>query len=94
MTISLRVRELAEAKGFINARELADAAGISYQAAYGYWNDTAVNLNRHTLAKLCKALGVHVALLIDDDFVFGGSQVSPESVRARIRRRYPKRPAS
>lgn len=82
MPLKLRVRQMAEAKGYANARELADAAGISYNTAYGYWNDTSVNFNRHALGKICEALGVHVYALIDDDFTFTRPKVSPESVRA------------
>jgi len=82
MALKLRVRQMAEAKGYSNARELADAAGISYNTAYGYWKDTTVNLNRHALAKICEALGVHIYALIDDDFTFTRPKADPESVRA------------
>jgi len=86
MTVKLRVREVAEGRGFTNARELADAAKISYTTAYSYWNDRSENFSRTVLGKICHALGVHVYALVDDDFTFGEARVRPESVRATARR--------
>ena len=70
MAVRLRVREVAEGRGFKNARELADAAGIAYPTAYAYWDDTNENVSKKVMAKLCMALGVHVYALVDDDLTF------------------------
>ena len=76
MPVKLRVREVAEGRGFSNARELADAAKISYTTAYAYWNDRSENFSRTVLGKICHALGVHVYALIDDDFSFTTTEVA------------------
>jgi DNA-binding Xre family transcriptional regulator len=89
MPIKLRIREVAEGRGFQNARELADAAGIAATTAYAYWNNTSENISRTVLGKICKALGVHVYAMVDDDFVFEET-VAPETVRRPGRGRPPK----
>ncbi|MGH9826686.1 MAG: helix-turn-helix domain-containing protein [Blastocatellia bacterium] len=61
------VDQVALAKGFQNARALADAAGIPYSVAYSYWDNTVVNYNRYTLDKLCAVLNVQPGLLFIRD---------------------------
>lgn len=84
MPVRLRVREVAEGRGFKNARELADAAGIAYPTAYAYWDDTNENVSKRVLAKLCKALSVHVYALVDDDLTI--TSPAPDQRRTQARR--------
>lgn len=86
MPVKLRVKEMAEARGYQNARELADAAGIAITTAYAYWDNTSENFSRTVLGKICQALGVHVYALIDDDFTFTET-VDPQKVRQKPRGR-------
>lgn len=55
MTISLRVREVAEKRG-MNIRQLANAAGISYDTALDVWHGRQRRIDLPMLAGLCKAL--------------------------------------
>ncbi len=54
----LNVKEIAEARGFKNARQLADAAGLRYKSMYPIWNGTARMVGFDTLEKLCSNLRV------------------------------------
>ena len=67
MAVRLVVDQVALAKGFHNARALADAAGIPHSVAYSYWDNTVVNYNRNTLDKLCAVLNVQPGLLLIRD---------------------------
>ena len=63
MAVRLLVDQVALAKGFQNAKALAEGAGISHSVAYSYWDNTVVNYNRYTLDKLCAVLNVQPGLL-------------------------------
>jgi DNA-binding Xre family transcriptional regulator len=58
------VKETAEARGFRNAKDLADRAGVPYATIYGVWNGTSTRLDLRTLNTLCKALKASTGLLI------------------------------
>jgi len=60
----LTVREVAQAKGWRNAKELGDAAGIPNVSMYRIWNGTATRIDLSTLEKLCEILEVQPGLLI------------------------------
>jgi DNA-binding Xre family transcriptional regulator len=89
MPIRYIVKEVAISRGFQNARELADAAGISYSASYGLWDNTSRSIHRDTLTEVCRTLGVQPGmLLIYEPDRGAGPPVPPESVRApRFNRR-------
>jgi DNA-binding Xre family transcriptional regulator len=61
----LNVKEIAEMRGFKNAKQLADAAGLRYESAYPIWNGTARMIALDTLEKLCKVLRVQAGLLFE-----------------------------
>ncbi len=62
----LRVRELAEAQG-LNITTLARKAELSYTTAHALWHDRTDQLNRKTLDRLARALGVQVSELFGGD---------------------------
>jgi DNA-binding Xre family transcriptional regulator len=68
--MKLTVKEVAQAKGFKNAKHLADAMSdhfgqrISYATIYPLWDDTAQLFSRPTLDRLCKFLNVPIGMLI------------------------------
>lgn len=61
----LTIKEIAEARGFKNAKQLADTAGIRYKSMYPIWNGTARMIALDTLERLCKALRVQVGMLFE-----------------------------
>jgi DNA-binding Xre family transcriptional regulator len=60
----LTVKEVALSRGYRNAKELGDAAGIPNVSMYRIWNGTAKRIDLETLEKLCEVLQVQVAGLI------------------------------
>jgi hypothetical protein len=68
--MKLTVREVAEAKGYKNAKALTDAMSahfdqrISYATIYPLWNDEAKLWARDTFDKLCSFLNVPAGMLI------------------------------
>lgn len=63
--IRLSVKEVAEARGFPNAKQLADAAGILPTSMYSIWQGRATRIDLATLDKLCALLRVHPGLLFE-----------------------------
>jgi DNA-binding Xre family transcriptional regulator len=61
----LTVKDTAEARGFKNAKQLADAAGIRYKSMYPIWNGTARMIGLDTLERLCNTLRVQAGLLFE-----------------------------
>ncbi len=61
----LNVKDVAEARGYKNAKQLADAAGLRYESAYPIWNGTARMISLDTLEKLCKVLRVQAGMLFE-----------------------------
>ena len=76
--MKLTVREIAEARGFKNAKQLADAAGIHYKSMYTIWSGEAQLISMDVLGRLCTTLRVQPGLLFeqiaDDEPVPGVSQ--------------------
>jgi putative transcriptional regulator len=62
--MKLTVRDVAEARGFKNAKALADAAGIPYASIYKIYNGKSNTIGLITLNKLCKTLDADVGLLL------------------------------
>jgi DNA-binding Xre family transcriptional regulator len=58
------VRQVAEAKGFKNARELADKINTSYSSIYPIWDGSAKRADLGTLNKLCNLLDVPIGMLL------------------------------
>jgi DNA-binding Xre family transcriptional regulator len=67
----LRIKELAEAKGW-NIQQLSWNARLSYSSAHALWNDKPKQLDRAMLDRIALALDVNVSDL------FGGSPVADE----------------
>ncbi len=61
----LRVKEVAQAKGFTMAR-LQRAADINLKTIQAIWHDPRHNASLNTLDKIAKVLGVPVTDLIED----------------------------
>ena len=61
----LTVKEISEARGFKNAKQLADAAGIRYKSMYPIWNGTARMIGLDTLERLCNTLRVQAGMLFE-----------------------------
>jgi transcriptional regulator with XRE-family HTH domain len=61
----LRVKEVAQAKGFTMAR-LQRAADINMKTIQAIWHDPRHNASLNTLDKIAKVLGVPVTDLIED----------------------------
>ncbi len=63
--IRLRVRELAEARGF-NMSSLARASGLGFSTVKRLWRDPYRETSTVTLDRISKALGVPSSELIED----------------------------
>ncbi len=61
----LRVKEVAQARGFTMAR-LQRAADINLKTIQAIWHDPRHNASLNTLDKLAEVLGVPVTELIED----------------------------
>lgn len=68
--VKLRIRELAEAQG-LNIQELANRSGIAYSSALDLWYDRVQRIDKKTIARVSKALGVRPGDL------FGESEDKP-----------------
>lgn len=64
MKVRLRVREIAEEKGY-NAARLGRKANLSNAAIYGIWNGTTIDPGIRTLARLAVVLGVDTSELYE-----------------------------
>ncbi len=65
MAITVHVRELAQRAGIENASQLAKAAELYVETAYGYWEGTVTRFDASVLNKLCRFLKVPVGQLIE-----------------------------
>jgi len=70
------VRQVAEAKGIKNARELGDKIEASYSSIYPIWNGTAKRVDLETLNKLCNLLDVPIGMLLSH--IPDGSKEKPQ----------------
>ncbi len=65
MTIRLRVKEIAEARGF-NQSSLSRASDVSFLTIKRIFREPYKDVAMRTLEKLAKALGVRVADLFEE----------------------------
>lgn len=79
----LRVRELAQAQG-MNITDLSRKALISYTTAHALWHDKTDQLNRKTLDRVARALGVRVSDLFGGDPGAGESGVLVPALAAAV----------
>jgi len=63
--VRLRVREIAEAKGF-NMSSLSRATGLGFSTIRRIWRNPYHEASTFTLSKIGKILGVPTAELIED----------------------------
>ncbi|HET9530860.1 MAG TPA: helix-turn-helix transcriptional regulator [Blastocatellia bacterium] len=71
--IRSKLEDVARMRGYRNARQLADAINaqapegetVSYQAIYGWWNNTIKNYAQSTLNKLCAFLDTSPGMLLE-----------------------------
>jgi DNA-binding Xre family transcriptional regulator len=59
------VKEIAEMRGIPNARALGRLAGVMPTSIYPIWSGEAKRVDLETLNKLCAALRVPLALLLE-----------------------------
>lgn len=64
--VKLRVRELAEAQG-LNIQELAKRSGVAYSSALDLWYDRVQRIDKKTIGRIAKALGVRPGDLFGED---------------------------
>jgi DNA-binding Xre family transcriptional regulator len=64
MAMRLTVKEVALAKGIMNATQLGEACGIPLTSMYRIWNNSARMIGLDTLNKLCNFLEVPVGMLL------------------------------
>ncbi|MFP5260870.1 MAG: hypothetical protein ACLGJB_03060 [Blastocatellia bacterium] len=92
--MKITLKEVAEAKGYKNARKLTDAMSeffgvkISYSTIYPLWDDTAQNFSRITVDRICTFLKIPLSLWIQhidtgDVTRYGPAQVETHSKAAR-----------
>ncbi|HKV39448.1 MAG TPA: helix-turn-helix transcriptional regulator [Blastocatellia bacterium] len=62
--ITTHIRELAEARGFKNAHQLAKALGVAANAGTRLWGDDFSRIDLPTLNKLCRVLRCQPGRLI------------------------------
>jgi len=77
--MKLRVREVAEARGW-NAARLARRADLSNTAMYGIWNGTTDDPGIRTLEAIANALGVKIRDLIDENGSDADSSYNPRDI--------------
>jgi hypothetical protein len=76
------LKEVAQAKGYTNAKHLADAMSeqlgvrVSYATIYPLWNDEAQLWSRPTIDRLCSFLQVPAGMLIQH--IPGEYKLEPE----------------
>ncbi len=75
-----KVKEIAELRGFNNARALGTATGIPPMSMYQIWNGEAKRADLATLEKLCVELRVPLALLLE----YEPDVVEPLPVGAKV----------
>ena len=63
--VRLRVKEIAEEKGF-NQSSLSRAANISFNTVKRIYRDPYKEVTTTTLERIAKALGVHIADLLEE----------------------------
>ncbi|HEY6332335.1 MAG TPA: helix-turn-helix domain-containing protein [Blastocatellia bacterium] len=85
--MKLAVKETAEARGFRNAKDLADRLGLSYSSVYPLWSGTAKRIDLATLTRLCRGLKANAGLLLvydptDDDDL----DVAPPAAKTNSRK--------
>jgi DNA-binding Xre family transcriptional regulator len=63
--VKLAVRDIAEARGYKNAKQLADASGIHYKSMYTIWSGDAQLISMDVLGRLCTTLRVQAGMLFE-----------------------------
>jgi hypothetical protein len=89
--IRSKLEDVARLRGFKNARQLADAINaqapegetVSYQAIYGWWNNTIKNYAQSTLNKLCAFLDTSPGMLLEYSPDMPADTSSAQSAQAK-----------
>jgi DNA-binding Xre family transcriptional regulator len=83
--VNSKLKEIAEAKGYKNAKRLADAMSehfgtrLSYRSIYALWDNTADLYARGTLNRICQFLSIPLGMLIVYE---GDPQTEPGPVKS------------
>jgi DNA-binding Xre family transcriptional regulator len=65
MPLIVRLKDVATARGFKNAKALAESIGMPLGVIYPLWNDAAKRFDRKTIERLCDFLNVPAGVLIE-----------------------------
>jgi DNA-binding Xre family transcriptional regulator len=63
--VRLKVKELAESKGFLRPMDLARASGLSFSVVHKIWNENQSRIDLTTIYALCVALKVKPGQLFE-----------------------------
>ena len=80
--MKLIVRPIAEARGVMNAKQLADKVGLHNKSAYKIWSGEAEAISMEVLGKLCTALEAEPSWLLKQ---IPDSQPLPDKKRKKKR---------
>lgn len=58
--VLLKVREVAQERGVIYIKDLAERAGLAYDTAADLWHGRMQRVDRDVLSRVCAALGCSV----------------------------------
>jgi hypothetical protein len=83
MSVRFTVREIARAKGFRNARHLAEVAHVSFTTMYGIWDNTKKYVSFDVLERLAKTLEVPAPMLLTDQPEAGQGETPRATARKK-----------
>jgi DNA-binding Xre family transcriptional regulator len=65
MSVKLRIKEVSERLGIMNAKQLRDFTGLGMGTCYQLWDGSARGIQFDTLNTLCNSLQVGPAMLFE-----------------------------
>jgi DNA-binding Xre family transcriptional regulator len=65
MPVIVRLKDIATARGYKNAKALAESIDMPLGVIYPLWNDVAKRFDRKTIERLCDFLNVPAGVLIE-----------------------------
>ena len=65
MPLVIRLKDIATAKGYRNAKALAIETGLPLGVVYPLWNNTSKRFDRKTIEVLCEKLQVPAGMILE-----------------------------